>query len=283
MVLPIAMSVPDQAPAKAQKSPPGSEAIALRRVRKATSRAIEDVDDAVAVERWLRVILNGREVSAVMASPGREDELGAGFALTQGLIRSRADLLSVGLRADAEKGDAVRIVIPLDLSRAVTERLVARGSCGGQVLVNDTLPVIERDAPVVAAALLRDMARAMAAAQEIYKRTGGTHAAGVFTPNGEMVVVREDVSRHNALDKALGHCLLSGHRLEDKVAIMSGRASREIVASAARAGVPILASISAATDAGVDIAARARVTLVSFLRGRRMNVCAHPQRIDLGR
>jgi len=261
----------------------GHEAIALRAVRKATARGIEDVHDAVAAERWLRIILNGREVSAVMASPGHEDELGAGFALTQGVVRSRADLLSVGLQPDAEKGDAVRIVIPLDLSLTVTERLVARGSCGGPVVADDALPVIERDEPVVSGDKLREMARAMARAQEIYRRTGGTHAAGVFAPDGEVVVVREDVSRHNALDKALGHCLLSGHGLDDKVVIISGRASREIVANAARAGVPILASISAATDAGVDLAVRARLTLISFLRGRRMNVCAHPQRIDLGR
>jgi len=257
------------------------DAIALRQVRRATPEGVVEIQDALAVERWLRITLNGREVAALMCSPGHEEELGAGFALTQGLIRGRQDLLSVGVRADAEHGEAVRIVVPFDLSRAMADRVSARGSCGGVVSADEDLPVLEGDNPVLPAEALHHMARSMAAAQEIYRQTGGTHAAGIFSAGGEPVVVREDVGRHNAVDKAVGYCLLGEVPLQDKVLVVSGRASREIAAKAVRAGLPILASISAATDAGVDIAERCGLTLVAFLRGRRMNVCTHPHRIDM--
>jgi len=258
------------------------DAITSRRVRKVSADAVADADDPLAVERWLRIILNGREIAALMASPGHEDELGAGFALTQGFIRTRRDLLSVTVRADAEKGPAVRIVVPLERSLALADRISARASCGGVVYPDDDLPLLPDDGPLVQAARLRDMARAMVAAQGIYKRTGGTHGAGIFTADAEPVVVREDVGRHNAADKAIGHCLLADLALADKVLVVSGRVSREIAAKAVRAGVPILASMSAPTDAGVDVAERCGVTVVGFLRGRRMNICTHPHRIDVG-
>jgi FdhD protein len=257
-------------------------AVALHPVRKVTPQGVEQIQDALAVERWLRVTLNGREVAALMCSPGHEEELGAGFALTQGFIRSRQDLLSVALRADAEDGDVVRIVVAVDLSLRMADRLAAQGSCAGVAYAEEDLPVLAGDQPVIAAAALRQMARSMAAAQEIYRRTGGTHGAGVFTAGGELVAVREDVGRHNAVDKAVGHCLLAEVPLEDKALVVTGRASREIAVKAVRAGVRILASVSAATDAGAQIAERCGLTLIAFLRERRMNVCTHPQRIDMG-
>jgi FdhD protein len=257
------------------------EPIAMRQVRKVSPAGVEDIEDALAVEQWLRITLNGREVVALMCSPGHEEELGAGFALTQGLIRTRAEVLSVTLRPDPALGDTVRIVIPVELSLSMMEQATARGVCGGDVRLDADLAVLERDEPVVRADVLERMARGMTSGQTVYKRSGGTHAAGVFSVDGEPVVIREDVGRHNALDKAVGHCLLSNCELGDKVVVITGRASSEIVTKAARAGVPILASVSAATVAGAEVAERARLTLVSFLRGRRMNVCAHPQRIDV--
>lgn len=255
------------------------EAVTLRPVRRIIGDTERQIEDAVAVERWLRITVNGREVAALMASPGHEEELGAGFALTQGLLRSRADLLSVSLRQDAERGDAVRLVVPLELSRTGAERIAARGACGGVADDDADLPLLPDGGAAVCPEALRLMARAMAAAQAIYRKTGGTHAAALFASGGELLVLREDVGRHNALDKVVGHCLLAGVALQDKVLLVSGRASREIAAKAVRARAPILASMSAATDAGVDLAQRHGLTLVSFLRGRRMNICAHAQRI----
>jgi len=257
-------------------------AVVLHPVHRVSPHGVEEIQDTLAVERWLRVTLNGREVAALMCSPGHEEELGAGFALTQGFVRSREDLLAVALRADADAGEVVRIVVPVDLSLKMADRLAARGSCGGVVYADEDLPILGGDQPVIAVEALRQMARRMAAAQEIYRQTGGTHGAGVFAAGGEPVVVREDVGRHNAVDKAVGHCLLAGVPLDDKALVVSGRASREIAVKAVRAGVRILASISAATDAGVEIAEHCGLTLIAFLRGRRMNVCTHPRRIDMG-
>lgn len=255
------------------------DATAVRRIRRATPQGAEEIEDALAVERRLRFTLNGREVAAVMCSPGHEDELGVGLALTQGLIRSAADLLSVGLRGDAEKGDAVRIVVPVELSLSVAGRVTARGTAGGVVQLEEELPVLEGDGPSVTSKALLRMAQGLSAGQTIYARTGGTHGAGVFRVDGGLIALREDVGRHNAVDKAIGHCLLAGESLADKVLVISGRASREMVTKAARGGVPILASVSAATDAGVDVAERCRLTLVGFLRDERMNVYTCPHRI----
>jgi FdhD protein len=169
----------------------------------------------------------------------------------------------------------------VELSLALAERIAARGSCGGTAHADDDLPALAGAGPVVCATHLHDMARAMAAAQVLYRRTGGTHGAGVFTAEGEMIAVREDVGRHNAADKAIGHCLLADLPRDDKVLVVSGRISREIAASAVRAGVPIIASMSAPTDAGVEVAARCGLTVVGFLRGRRMNIYTRPERIDL--
>jgi len=260
---------------------PERDAITSRRVRRVSADAVVDTDDALAVERWLRITLNGREIAALMVSPGHEEELGAGFALTQGFVRARRDLLSVTVREDPEKGPAVRIVVPVGLSLALADRITARASCGGTIHADDDLPVLPARGPAVAAARLREMSRAMVAAQGIYRRTGGTHGAGIFTADAELVVVREDVGRHNAADKAIGHCLLTDLGLDDKVLVVSGRVSREIAAKAVRAGVPILASMSAPTDAGVDVAERCGLTVVGFLRGRRMNICTHPHRVDV--
>lgn len=257
-------------------------AVAAWRVRKVTAQGTQETEDTLAVERWLRITVNGREMAAVMASPGGEEELGAGFALTQGLVTERRELLSVSLRSDVEKGDAVRIMVPVELSLALANRATAHGSCGGTALADDDLAPLEGEGPVIAAERLRAMARAMAAAQKIYRKTGGTHGAGIFAAEGELVVVREDVGRHNAVDKAIGHCLLADIALHDKVLVASGRVSRDLAAKAVRARVPILASVSAPTDAGVEVAQRCGLTVVGFLRGRRMNICTHPQRIDLG-
>jgi FdhD protein len=276
----------NESPATAPGRGPGEngpdDAIALRPVRKVTADGVAETQDALAVERWLRLILNGREIAALMASPGYEDELGAGFALTQGFVKHRGELLSVSLRRDDDGRPAVRIVVPIELSLALADRASAQASCGGVVHADDELPVIEGEGPVVAAEGLRGMARAMTAGQTIYRRTGGTHGAGLFTVSGELVVLREDVGRHNAADKAVGHCLLAGIDLKDKALVVTGRVSRDIAAKAVRAGVPILASMSAPTDAGIEVAERGGLTVIGFLRGRRMNICSHPCRIDLG-
>ena len=282
--LPRDFPFPGKASAVANTEPTptwAADAIVIRPVRKATAQGVEDVQDAVAVERWLRITVNGRDVAAVMCTPGYETDLAAGLVLTQGLIRGREDLLSVTMRSD-EQGDAVRIVVPVEVSLAMVDRLAARGSCGGLVYSDEDLPALANLGPAVTAEALRRMAHAMAGEQEIYKRTGGTHAASVFTASGEAIVVREDVGRHNAVDKVVGHCVMAGHSLADKVMVTTGRASREIAAKVVWAGVPVLASVSAATNAGIDVAERGGLTLVAFLRGRRLNVCAHPERIDLG-
>jgi FdhD protein len=123
------------------------------------------------------------------------------------------------------------------------------------------------------------MGRAMRDLQVVHREIGGVHAAAVYSPTGRAIVLAEDIGRHNAMDKAIGHCLLRGLSMHDKTLITSGRASYEMVTKAVRAGIPIVASASAPTSLAVQLAHDRGLTLVGYLRGNRMNVYTHPDRL----
>ena len=165
---------------------------------------------------------------------------------------------------------------------------MATASCGicGKASIDDVaqrcspLPV----GPVVARSTLLALTDRMRAAQAVFDRTGGLHAAALFTPGGELVRVREDVGRHNALDKLIGAAALAGELpLHDRVALVSGRVSFEVAQKAAVAGIPVLVAVSAPTDLAVATARRLGMTLVGFLRGDGFNLYAGEERIDLSR
>jgi FdhD protein len=230
-------------------------------------------------------------VAVTMRTPGHEAELAVGFLRTEGLIEGRADV--AGTRAGSpsslsQPDDTILVELtrPFDASAVAERHFVATASCGicGKASIDevalrcDPLP----QGPVVARAVILALPDLLRAAQRAFDQTGGLHAAALFSPTGELIAIHEDVGRHNALDKLVGSQVLAGALpLHDRIVMVSGRVSFEIVQKAAVAGVPIVCAVSAPSDLAIQTADRLGVTLVGFLRGDGFNVYAHDRRIDL--
>jgi FdhD protein len=253
-------------------------------------------EDSVVGEEPLEILAAGPDqepiaVAVTMRTPGSEAELAVGFLRTEGLIRG-PEVLRVTFgdpRANAQPDDTaiVHLDRPFDPSLVAERHFVATASCGicgkaslDEVAVRcDPIP----DGPRVGRQTLIGLPDTLREAQAAFEQTGGLHAAGLFTPAGELVTIREDVGRHNALDKLVGAELLAGRLpLHDRVLLVSGRVSFEIVQKAAVAGIPFIAAVSAPSDLAIEAAQRLNVTLVGFLRGQGFNVYAHDARIELG-
>jgi FdhD protein len=229
-------------------------------------------------------------VAVTMRTPGHEEELAVGFLRTEGLIEGPEVLrTTTGDPAAMNQPDdqvTVHLARTFDASRVAERHFVATASCGicgkaslDEVAVrSDPIP----EGPVVSRRVILALPDLLRAAQRAFDETGGLHAAGLFSPAGELIALREDVGRHNALDKLVGSQLLAGTLpLHDRILMVSGRVSFEIVQKAAVAGVPIVCAVSAPSDLAIEAADRLGVTLVGFLRGDGFNVYAHDERIDL--
>jgi len=258
-------------------------------------RELEVRGDTVVGEEPLEIRAAGPHqepvaVAVTMRTPGNEDELAVGFLRSEGLIEgTEVSAVAFGDPADLNRPDdtvIVRLSKPFDPSLVAERHFVATASCGicgkaslDEVTVRcDPLPA----GPVVPRTVLLALPDLLRAAQRVFETTGGLHAAGLFTPKGELVAVREDVGRHNALDKLIGSQVLAGAMpLHDRVLMVSGRVSFEIVQKAAVAGIPILAAVSAPSDLAIQAAESLGQTLVGFLRGDGFNVYTHDKRIEL--
>jgi FdhD protein len=228
------------------------------------------------------------DVAVTMRTPGHEAELAVGFLVTEGLLDDGrvVDITFADAATSSRPDDEVTVHLDraFDASRVAERHFVATASCG--ICGKATLDEIEircapiPDGPVVEPSVLIGLPGAMRDAQAVFEATGGLHAAGLFDASGGLVALREDVGRHNALDKLIGSQALDGALpLNGRLVLVSGRASFELVQKAAVAGVPILAAVSAPSDLAVEAAERLGVTLVGFLRGDGFNVYAHPERI----
>ncbi|MDQ1509911.1 MAG: FdhD protein [Actinomycetota bacterium] len=232
--------------------------------------------------------------AVAMRTPGNDFELAVGLCCTEGLVSTADDVETVAYCLTTETGERPEQqynIVTVRLRRPVRDdlrerRYLANSSCGicGKAALDE---VEVRCAPVgagprVAASTLRALPEQLAAHQQVFDETGGLHAAARFTAGGELIAVREDVGRHNALDKLVGHALLERElRLSGQVLLVSGRLSFELVQKAAIAGIPVLCAVSAPSSLAVAAAERFGQTVVGFLRGTRFNVYANPDRIDL--
>ncbi|MCI4063342.1 formate dehydrogenase accessory sulfurtransferase FdhD [Micromonospora sp. R77] len=264
----------------------------------ADGRASVRRQDTLAVEEPLEIRVGpggpGRRkpLAVTMRTPGDDLDLAIGFLLTEGLIRSTDDVHTAQLCAGAETPNTynvVDVVLAPGVPEPVTDvsrNFYTTSSCGvcGKASI-DSVRTRSRFAPaddplVVPAGTLADLPDRLRAAQRAFDRTGGLHAAGLFTAAGELVALREDVGRHNAVDKVIGWAVrerrlpLAGH-----VLLVSGRASFELTQKAWMAGVPLLAAVSAPSTLAVELADEAGMTLVGFLRGRTMNVYTGAHRV----
>jgi len=247
--------------------------------------------EVLAVEEPLEIRLNGRVASITMRTPGNDEELAIGFLFTEGILR---DGLSIaGVRA-CGSGRVVRVELAdeAEVSFARLDRnFYTTSSCG--VCGKTSLDAIETTArwPIrpaaasvaVTPALILSLPAALREAQEVFASTGGLHASALFDDTGRLLLVREDVGRHNALDKVIGAELLAGRLpAHDRVLLVSGRASFELVQKAAMAAIPVLAAIGAPSSLAAELARRVGMTLIGFVREGRFNVYAGAERVVHG-
>jgi FdhD protein len=244
-------------------------------------------EDELAAEEPLEIRVRGRAVSVTMRTPGDDDELALGFLLTEGIIRGRRNVLRVVPCGRNDDGNILNVVlapeVPVDFER-LTRHVFASSSCG--LCGKATIEAIRSQFPVVTSDVVFDaeaisqMPDKMRAAQATFDRTGGLHAAALFGSEGDLIVLREDVGRHNAVDKVVGYCVRHGPFPPDQhVLLVSGRSSFEIMQKALAARIPVVAAVSAPSSLAVSFARDSGQTLIGFLRGRRMNVYTNPQRI----
>jgi FdhD protein len=247
--------------------------------------------DSLAVEEPLELRVGGQPLTVTMRTPGNDVELAHGFLLTEGAIAGREDVRTARYCESLdEDGHNTYNVLDLELANGVTPPVgraflttAACGVCGKAAL--DDVRLRSRYEPAadgcqVTAAVLASLPARLRAAQRVFDTTGGLHAAGLFTTGGEPLWVREDVGRHNAVDKVLGAAMLAGGLpAAGTVLVVSGRASFELTQKAAMAGVPILAAVSAPSSLAAELAEELGITLVGFLRGNSMNVYSRADRI----
>ena len=269
--------------------------VTSRRIVAVRGESLEVRDDRVVGEAPLEIRAAGPRqepvaVAVTMRTPGNEAELAVGFLRTEGLLDGQEVLGTSGgdpgALSQPDDTIVVRLSRTFDDSKVAERHFVATASCGicGKASIDEvalrTEPLPE--GPVVSRSVILALPDLLRAAQRAFDETGGLHAAGLFTPKGELLALREDVGRHNAIDKLVGSQVLAGAMpLHDRVLMVSGRVSFEIVQKAAVAGIPIVCAVSAPSDLAIETAERLGVTLVGFLRGDGFNVYAHDARIDL--
>jgi len=267
------------------------------RVRKWSSGAWSEVPDVVVTEEPLQLMLDGVPLSVVMRTPGEDIELALGLMFAEGIVRS---LDAIGhVRISAESGETASAIsvdsslvesnqIDVQLAEAPRRRpersMLSSSACGvcGAVLIED----LRRDlaqlpaGPTIDPALLPPLVERLRSGQGVFERTGGLHAAGLFSSGGDLICMREDIGRHNAVDKVVGRMLLDGRLpARDAILVVSGRAGYEIVQKSITAGMPLLAAVGAPSSLAVALSREFNQTLVGFLRGERFNVYAAPERL----
>ncbi|MFF4319828.1 formate dehydrogenase accessory sulfurtransferase FdhD [Streptomyces sp. NPDC001568] len=268
-----------------------------RRVVRIRNGVVGVRPDTLVAEEPLEIRLNGKPLAITMRTPGDDFALAVGFLVSEGVIAHASDVRAVTYCEGAtEDGSNTYNVVNVQLGAGVPlpditlERNVyTTSSCGlcgkaslDAVRTATRFPGIADDPVRVTPDLLAELPDRLRAAQKVFDRTGGLHAAGLFSAAGELLDVREDVGRHNAVDKIVGRAAQAGRLpLKGAVLLVSGRASFELAQKAVMAGIPVLAAVSAPSSLAVDLALESGLTLVGFLRGRDMNVYAGEHRIDL--
>lgn len=266
------------------------------RILRIRNGSVDERADTLVVEEPLEIRVNGKPLTVTMRTPGHDFDLAAGFLLGEGVVRRAEDLRVIRYCAGAtEDGSNTYNVLDVSLAEHVPppdtsleRNFYTTSSCGlcgkaslDAVRTRAPWPVAD-DRVGIGSRVLMELPDRLRGAQRVFDRTGGLHAAGLFTVEGEALAVCEDVGRHNAVDKVVGWALRQGRvPLRGSVLMVSGRASFELVQKAWMAGIPTLAAVSAPSSLAVDLAEEAGMTLVGFLRGASMNVYTGVDRVLL--
>ncbi|GLX47333.1 sulfurtransferase FdhD [Streptomyces hygroscopicus subsp. hygroscopicus] len=268
-----------------------------RKVLRIRDGVVSTRSDTLVAEEPLEIRLNGKPLAITMRTPGDDFALAAGFLVSEGVLAAASDVQNIVYCAGAT-ADGVNTYNVVDVKTApgvslpdfgLERNVYTSSSCGlcgkaslDAVRTTAHWPIADSPRLRVTPALLAELPERLRAAQRVFDRTGGLHAAALFTEDGELLDVKEDVGRHNAVDKLVGRALQNaGLPLSRTVLLVSGRASFELAQKAVMAGIPVLAAVSAPSSLAVDLAAETGLTLVGFLRGSSMNVYAGDDRIVL--
>lgn len=272
-------------------------------VVKVGSAGVHAQSDLVSVEEPLEIRLgygteedrDKKPISITMRTPGHDFELALGFLFTEGIIASSTDITSIRYCSEPESKEAIDNMVVVELQPGVLVDLkklerhfYTTSSCGVcgkasiEAVKNANCPVIEKKEGMVSMSLLHELPAVLRKRQSVFEYTGGIHGCAFFTTDGELVVAREDVGRHNALDKLIGAALVSDQVTPSQcILLLSGRISFELVQKAAMASVPIVAAVGAPSSLAVQSAQELGITLVGFLRDHRFNIYTHKERIAL--
>lgn len=263
----------------------GTKSIKIRRFE---TQRFQEISDEVSVEEPLEIrLLQGSQVyplSVTMRTPGNDDELSIGFLVTEGIIRQPGDVIQIS----QVEANIVTVEVTPTVSlnpRTLSRNFYTTSSCGvcGKSSI-DAIRVQHQPIAVEQEILLPTFSNLLTTArlsQSGFEQTGGSHASSLFNIQGKLMLTREDVGRHNALDKLIGHFFTKATPLRDTILLVSGRASFELVQKAAVAGIPLMAAIGAPSSLAIELANEAGITLIGFLKSDRFNVYSHAQRIKL--
>ena len=250
---------------------------------------IDNRRDEVAVEEPLEIRIEGLSVAVVMRTPGHDRELAAGFLLSEGVVRSRSEIFEITQCAanSSEQGNVIDVALtdPATFDpKKFTRHVFASSSCG--ICARTSIEAVRQQFPkldgamTVRAEIFARLSDQLAAAQKTFQRTGGLHACALFDRDGALHAIREDVGRHNALDKLIGNALLEDRiPLRDRILLLSGRVSFEMMQKALAGGIAMVAAISAPTTLAIECARENDQTLIAFLRDGTMNIYSGGERI----
>lgn len=258
-----------------------TEKVEIYRISGSEEKIMEDV---VVKETPLTIFLNGQELVTLLCTPSHQKYLAAGFLFSEGFLRSREEVKSIEFYE--EKG-VVNILTTTDieLPKDLFQRRTITSGCGKGAIFYNALDRLQcrpvKSDLKVPPGTVRNIMRDVNRLSELFKATGGVHTSALCRGK-EIIIFREDIGRHNAIDKILGQCLLEQIHRDDTLMVTSGRLTSEMLIKVARQGVPVLVSRSAPTDLAVNMAKKLEVTLIGFVRGSRMTVYTNPERVVHG-
>nr|MDO8100042.1 formate dehydrogenase accessory sulfurtransferase FdhD [Candidatus Njordarchaeota archaeon] len=239
------------------------------------------MEDEVIVDTFLSVSLNGEHLISFICSPGYEEEAAVGYLFSAGILKK---IKSIEKLSREEYNVDIQTIEPIVMPKSRTTLITS--ACGVpdewlKLRKGFEMPKVESDLKVNSN-VITSAAKQLNERSEVFRRTGGTHAAALFRTDGELFFGVEDASRHVAVDKAVGKALLANQSLSELFLMSTGRLASDMVSKAVYAGIPIVASIAAPFDSGIQLAEATGITLIGFVRGQRMNIYTHPNRIMIG-
>ncbi len=248
-----------------------------------STESAEKTTDYVAEEKPLHIFLNRTRFVSIFCSPSKLKEMAVGHAICEGIVKSIGEIEGIDLK---EEEGICRINLKPDVKLEDRLKLsqnfsrVIFSACGSKTPYQPTLGLVKVQSDLkVKAEIVLNCVNRLNFIAETFRKTGGVHVAAIYKSDGTLVTFAEDVGRHNAVDKTIGSCILEGINFDNCFLALSGRLTGDIVFKAARAGLPIVASMAAAIDSGISMAKDASITLVGFARGKRVNIYTFPERI----